>query len=128
MLDWWTVPGERWGLEDLAFKVELRPDTLTRPDFAEGYSEADLDAFEGEDWQYAEVTVTPVTPELTDMVAYRTHLIGVDWGRLAESEIDRPDVTDDQVKGLALEIVTAMRKDGLTVTVSRDSEFGVAPF
>jgi hypothetical protein len=128
MLDWWTVPGSRWGIEGLDFRVELRPDPVTWPDPAEGYSEADLDAFDGEDWRYAEVTVTPVTPELDDLVSYRAYLIGVEWGQLAEHRIDRLEVTEDQAKGLVLEIIARMRGDGTAVTTADGSEFCTAPF
>jgi hypothetical protein len=128
MLDWWPVDGGRWGVKNLSFKVEVRPESVTWPDPAEGYSEADIYAFDGGDWQFAEVTVVPMTADLTDLVSYRAYLIGVDWGQLADHRVDRPEVTEDQAKGLVLEIVTRMRKDGLPVLTEDDSEFGPAPF
>src|SRR5687768_5323040 len=115
MIDWWTVPGSRWGIKNVDFKVELRPDPGTRP--VDSYSDADLDAYDGDDWGYVEVFLVPVDQELTDLTAYRTSLPGVEWGRLAEATIDRGDVTESQARDLALEVVRRMAADQYAVEV-----------
>lgn len=128
MIDWWTVPGGRWGVEGLDFKVELRPDELTRPNGSDEYDEDELDAFDGGDWRYVEVTVTPVDPDFTDLIQHRTYLTGVEWGEFPSRRIDRLDLNDDQIKGLVVEAVVKMRAKGLPVTTDGIGDFSPAPF
>lgn len=132
MEDWWTVRGERWGVRNLDFKVELKKDGSVTPQQLEGYTEADLHAFDGDDWCFVTVRVVPVDRDLVDLVGAEKFMRGVDWGDLASGRIDREDVTDAQVRDLALEAVAALRKVGMTVDTERDSAFAigrtVAPF
>jgi hypothetical protein len=132
MEDWWTVRGERWGVRNVDFKVELKKDGSVTPQQLEGYSEADLRAFDGGDWCFATVRVVPVDRDLVDLVGAERFMRGVDWGELASGRIDRDDLTDAQVRDLALESVAALRRVGMSVDTERDSEFAIgrttAPF
>lgn len=129
MIDWWTVPGSLWGVKNLDFKVELRPDPNTRPNGTDSYSEADLDAYDGDDWGYVEVFLIPVDRELTDLTAYRTSLSGVEWGKLADATIDRGEVTETEARDLALEAMRKMAADQYAIEVEEDSALSLsAPF
>jgi hypothetical protein len=132
LLDWWTVPGARWGVRNIDFKIELKRDGVASPVLLEGYSEEDLAAFDGGDWQFVIVRVVPVDRDLTDLVSAERFIRGVDWGDLPQGRIDREDVTDAQAKELAIESVRALRSFGVTVETERDSEFAIpritAPF
>jgi hypothetical protein len=132
LLDWWTVPGARWGVRTLDFKVELKRDGAASPLLLEDYSEEDIRAFDGGDWQFVIVRVVPVDRDLTDLIGAEQFMRGVDWGDLPQGRIDREDVTDAQAKDLAVEAVGALRKVGMSVDTERDSEFAirraVAPF
>lgn len=127
MVDWWTVPGDTWGVKNLDFKVELRSERVTRP-YGSDYSKADLDAFEIGGWGYVEITVIPVDRELNDLVQYRTSLDGVEWGSLSDATVDRGEVTEVQARDLALEAVRAM-SGRFEVKAEESSDFKVkAPF
>lgn len=132
LLDWWTVPGARWGVRNVDFKVELKRDGAASPLLLEGYSEEDIRAFDGGDWQFVILRVVPVDRDLTDLVSAERFLRGVDWGDLPQGRIDREDVTDAQAKDLALDSVRALRNFGVSVETERDSAFSVqsmsAPF
>lgn len=132
LLDWWTVPGARWGVRNMDFKVELKRDGVASPLLLEGYTEEDLRAFDGNDWCFVILRVVPVDRDLTDLVSAERFLRGVDWGDLPQGRIDREDVTDAQAKDLAIESVRALRSFGVKVDTERDSEFAIprvtAPF
>jgi hypothetical protein len=132
LLDWWTVPGARWGVRNLDFKVELRRDGVIRVWDLSEYGEAELAAFDGGDWQFAVLRVVPVDRDLTDLIGAQQHLAGVEWGQLGESRIDREDVTDAQARELALIAVGVLRHRGMNVDTERDSPFSLqsmsAPF
>lgn len=132
LLDWWTVPGARWGVRNIDFKIELRRDGAVHVrDMAE-YSEAELRAFDGGDWQFTILRVVPVDRDLTDLIGAQQHLAGVEWGQLGEARIDREDVTDAQAKELARVAVGVLRHWTMSVDTERDSPFSVqamaAPF
>ena len=132
MLDWWTVPGARWGVRNVDFKVELKRDGAASPLLLEDYSEEDVRAFDGGDWQFVILRVVPVDRDLTDLVSAERFARGVEWGDLPQGRIDREDVTDAQAKDLAIDSVRALRSFGVSVETERDSEFtmarSVAPF
>lgn len=132
LLDWWTVPGARWGVRNLDFKVELRRDENTRPHRLGEYGETELRYYDGGDWRFAILRVVPVDRDLTDLVGAAQHLAGVEWGQVGEMRVDREDVSDAQAKELALVAVSALRCAGVRVDAERDSPFCVqamaAPF
>ena len=132
LLDWWTVPGSRWGVRNLDFKVELKRDGVASPLLLEDYDEADITAFDANDWHFAIVRMVPVARDLTDLVSAERFLRGVEWGELPKGRVDRPDVTDGPVAELAVEAVRALRLTGVKVETEPDSEFAVgnitAPF
>jgi hypothetical protein len=132
MLDWWTVPGERWGVLNLDFKVEVREQERARPHRLPEYTEADVAAFEGGNWRFVMVWLIPVDRDLVDLVNARRLLVGVEWGELPGGRIDRPDVTDEQALELARQAVRILRKQGVTVETDQDSELSeralTAPF
>lgn len=132
MLDWWTVRGERWGVRSVDFKVELKEEGSVTPQQLQDYSEADLHAFEGGDWHFVTVRVVPVDRDLIDLIGAEKFMRGVDWGELASGRIDREEITDAQVRDLALEAVAALRRVGMNVDTERGSEFAIgrttAPF
>lgn len=114
------------------FKVELKRDGAASPLLLEDYSEEDVRAFDGDDWQFAILRVVPVDRDLTDLVSAERFARGVEWGDLPQGRIDREDVTDAQAKDLAIDSVRALRSFGVSVETERDSEFtmarSVAPF
>lgn len=130
LLDWWTVPGARWGVRNLDFKIELRRDDLGNP--GSEYTEAELDSYDGGDWQFVILRVVPVDRNLTDLVGAAQHLAGVEWGQLGDARIDRDDVTDAQARDLAAAAVSVVRFMGVSVETERDSPLSVqamtAPF
>lgn len=126
LLDWWTVPGARWGVRNMDFKVELKRDGAASPLLLEDYSEEDIRAFDGGDWQFVIMRVVPVDRDLTDLVSAERFVRGVDWGDLPQGRIDREDVTDAQAKDLAIDSARALRNFGVSVEAERDSEFAVA--
>lgn len=132
MLDWWTVPGERWGVRNLDFKVELVHDQESQPHRMPDYSEADITAFEGGDWRFARVRLVPVDRDLNDLVGAQQALTGIEWGDMAGARIDREDVTDAQAVELARYAVQELRRMGMPVDTERDSPLSVqamaAPF
>lgn len=132
LLDWWTVPGARWGVRNVDFKVELKRDGAASPVLLENYSEEDRAAFDGGDWHFVTIRVVPVDRDLTDLVGVERFMRGVDWGDLPQGRIDREDVTDAQAKDLAIDSVRGLRTVGLTVDTERDSPFSIqsmsAPF
>ncbi len=118
MLDWWTVPGSMWGVKNLDFKVEIRKSTTMYLDPEDHYTVADVHAFYGGDWYFAEVRLTPVDRRLNDLVGYRKTLDGVEWGEIPSApagRIDRNDITDMQGLDLARDAVRSMRFMGLAV-------------
>lgn len=132
MLDWWTVRGERWGVRNLDFKVELTRDRTLRPRWMPDYGEADITAFEGGDWQFARIRMVPVDRDLNDLVSAQQTLTGVEWGDMPGARIDREDITDAQAVELARYAVQELRRMGLSVDTERDSPLSVqamaAPF
>ena len=126
MLDWWTVPGGRWGVRNLDFKVELLRDGPIPRRVMSEYSEAELKSFDDGDWQFAILRVVPVDRDLTDLIGARQHLAGVEWGQFGNSRIDREDVTDMQAKELARLSVSVLRSRGASVETEHDSEFAIA--
>lgn len=130
MLDWWTVPGARWGVRNLDFKIELQRDDLGSP--GAEYTESELDSYDGGDWQFVILRVVPVDRNLTDLVGAAQHLAGVEWGQLGDARIDRDDVTDAQARDLAAAAVSVVRFMGVSVETERDSPLSVqamtAPF
>jgi hypothetical protein len=132
MLDWWTVRGERWGVRNLDFKIELKKDDTVGPGRLEGHSQRDLRAFDGGDWCFATVRLVPVDRDLNDLIHVEKFLRSVEWGEIPSGDIDRDDVTDEQACELALEAVRTLRIGGAFVDTEKDSRFAVermmAPF
>lgn len=133
MLDWWTVRGERWGVLNLDFKVELTRMSGVRPHRLTDYGEADLDAFDGGDWEFVRLRLVPVDRDLNDMIGAQQTLSHVEWGEMPGApRIDRDQVTDGQAIELARYAVRELRRLGMPVETGRDSELSVramaAPF
>lgn len=132
MLDWWTVPGARWGVLNLDFKVELTREGGVRPHRLADYGEAELDAFDGGDWHFARIRMVPVTRDLVDLVGVSLTLSHVEWGEMPGGRIDREQVTDEQVLELARHAVRELRRAGMPVQSEPGSELSVqamaAPF
>lgn len=134
LLDWWTVPGERWGIEGLGFRVELRRDLIAEGNVDLGsFSEADLIAFAVDQWKFVLVEVVPVTNHsFMEMTAFRSTLEAVEFGKFTDSEVGRMEITDSPVRDLALDIVRSMRQAAMHVRTKPGSEFSTekmtAPF
>lgn len=132
MLDWWTVRGERWGVLDLDFKIELTRDGAVHPKRLAEYTEAELHAYDGNDWQLAKIRLVPVDRDLNDLIGAQQTLTGVEWGEMPGGRIDREDVTDEQAVELARSAVGELRRMGMPVRTTEDSELSVrsmtAPF
>lgn len=131
-MDWWTIRGDRWGVENFDFKVELKKQgAITPKDLAE-YNERDLYLFHGGDWCFVKMRVVPVDRCLVDMVGSGQVVSGIEWGQMADAYIDREEVTESQAKEAAIEAVRALRMDRIYVGTRRDSEFAeevtTAPF
>lgn len=131
MIDWWTVRGGTWGVENLDFKVELTPDDdLLTKDY-DAYSAREQLTLADGYWQFVTVTVTPVGEDLVDHVGARQKRDGVAWGEMPDGRIDRDDLFDvvEELVGYA---VLDLRRVGLTVTTTEASPFTVerqkAPF
>lgn len=122
MIDWWTVRGGTWGVENLDFKVELTPDDdLLTKDY-DDYTAADQVAHDRGDWQFVTVTVTPVGEDLVDHVGARQERDGVEWGDMPGQRIDRDDLFA-VVEELAGYSVIALRRSGFKVKTTMDSPF-----
>ena len=132
MLDWWTVRGDRWGVKNLDFKIELIRDDRVRPHRLADYTEADLDAFDGGDWHFGRLRLVPVDRDLVDLIGAEQTLTHVEWGEMPAGRIDRADVTDAQGLDLARWAVATLRKMAVPVDTEDDSELSVrlmtAPF
>jgi hypothetical protein len=132
MLDWWTVPGGRWGVLNLDFKVELTRESGVRPHRFADYGEAELNTFDGGDWQFARIRMVPVTRDLVDLIGVEQTLSHVEWGEMPGGRIDREQVTDEQVLELARNAVFGLRRVGMPVESEPGSELSVqataAPF
>lgn len=133
MLDWWTVRGERWGVLNLDFKVELTRMSGVRPHRLTDYGEADLAAFDGGDWEFARLRLVPVDRDLNDLIGARQELTHVEWGEMPGApRIDRDQVTDEQALELARRAVRELRRLGMPVEAKPGSELSVramaAPF
>lgn len=132
MIDWWTVRGSTWGVENLDFKVELRRNNDTTCMDLDYYSAADQMALDRGEWYFVDVTITPVSEDLTDHVGARQVLKGVDWGEMANGRIDRDDLMDHPVKELAEQAVIELLRTGFEVKTVHGSPFApdrlVAPF
>lgn len=131
MIDWWTVPGETWGVGNLDFKVELFPDDdLATKDF-DGYTEWEQVALIRGDWQFVRVVVTPVDKELTDRVYARQERDAVEWGEMPIGRVDRQHLLDT-IKELAERSVIELMKTGFEVEATEGSDFAperlTAPF
>ena len=107
MLDWWTVPGSRFGVKNVDFKVEIEDSGELHLQGGD-YSERDEEFFACGDWRYVRVHVTPVDREFTDHVGALKSMDEVEWGQLANFRIDRAEVTFNQVKTLAVEALTQL--------------------
>lgn len=132
LLDWWTVRGDRWGVRNLDFKIELNKQERASRAALDDYSEADLYAYDGGNWSFVTMRLVPVDRSLVDMIGAEQLVSGIEWGELSDVWIDREDVTEDQAKAAAIEAVRALRIDHVYVDMEADSEFAkkttAAPF
>jgi hypothetical protein len=132
LIDWWTVRGERWGVLNLDFKVELTRESGVRPHRLTDYGEAELDAFDGGDWQFTRIRMVPVSRDLVDLIGAQQTLSHVEWGEMPGGRIDREQVTDEQVLELARCAVGELRRLGMPVESEPGSELSMqataAPF
>lgn len=128
MLDWWTVRGERFGVENFDFKVELTRDADTPAPSGRTCDERTLEAFEGGDWTFAVVTVTPVDRELTDLPHCAYSLGEVVWGEFPDDgRIDRDDIVASPVEERMLApVLHRLTRAGRTVEFAPDSP--LAPY
>lgn len=123
MIDWWQVPGRTWGVENVDFKVELRRNDDTMTMDLDRYDAADQIALDRGDWFFVDVVVTPVSEDLTDHIGARQILRGVDWGEMTGGRIDRGDLMDHPVKGLAEQAVIELLRTGFDLKVTKGSDF-----
>ncbi|MFE0472646.1 hypothetical protein ACFW2V_13625 [Streptomyces sp. NPDC058947] len=133
MIDWWTVPGRTWGVTNLDFKVELRPDDEIATKDLEPYSAADEIALDKGYWRFVIVTVIPMDEDLVDHIGATCSLDGVEWGEMPGGRIDRNDLLDHPIKGLVIEAVLKLLRNGFTVEIEEGSAFSLellstAPF
>jgi hypothetical protein len=131
MIDWWTVRGEIWGVENLDFKVELHPvDDYMLVDL-DGYTAVEQMALSEGHWRFVKVVVTPVGKDLIDHIYARQSRDGVAWGDLPDGRVDRDDVLDI-AKELAVQAVIELDRGGFTLEVAEGSDFApeklTAPF
>lgn len=131
MIDWWSVRGTVWGIENLDFKVELfRDDDLLTQDW-DAYSASEQLALDEGDWQFVTVVVTPMSEDLVDHIGARQERGGVEWGEMPDKRIDRDGllaVTEELVG----DAVISLRRTGFTVKTTEGSPFTLerqtAPF
>lgn len=133
MVDWWTVRGSTWGIENFDFKVELRrdDDAATTQDI-DSYSAANQIALEDGRWCFVTLAVTPTDDALVDYPHFQQTLKGVEWGELWPADrIDRGDLMG-QIEELVGQAVIELLRFGTAVKTSQDSPFRparlVAPF
>lgn len=128
MIDWWTVRGEKFGILNLDFKVELESDEDARVRDFDCYSESDEDALDAGDWQFVTVAVTPVDRQLNDLPHCAASLSGVEWGTLGENEgertvIDRDKITESQVDDLLYTVVDELARVKVEIEFADDSPY-----
>lgn len=122
MIDWWTVRGGTWGVENLDFKVELTPDDdLLTKDY-DAYSASEQASLDRGDWRFVTVTVTPVGLDLVDHVGVRQRRDGVEWGEMPDGRVDRDDLFA-VVEELVGYSVIALRRGGFVVKATEGSPF-----
>lgn len=129
MVDWWIARGEHWGVRNLDFKVELYPDNLTTQDL-DAYTGADQAELDRGAWTFVEIVVIPMDTTLVDHVGARQTLHSVEWGELSGGRIDRDDLMD-QIRELAVQAVTELRRNGFELEIAEGSDFDgrlTAPF
>lgn len=123
LVDWWTVRGDRWGVKDFDFKIELeKQGKVGRAELIQ-YSERDLARYGGGDWCFVKMRVVPVNRDLTDLISFGQVLSGIEWGEMENAYIDREDITDNQAKEAAIQAVRMMRKYDIRVATEMDSNF-----
>lgn len=122
MIDWWTVRGDTWGVENVDFKVELRPDDDLMTKDLDSYTATEQIALARGLWQFVTVTVTPVGQDLTDHIHARCDRDGVEWGEMPDGRIDREHL-HDAVKELAEQAVIELDRTGFTVKTAEGSDF-----
>lgn len=122
MIDWWTVRGGTWGVENLDFKVELTPDDDLLTKEYDAYSAAEQISLDRGDWQFVTVAVTPVGVDLVDHIGARQKRDGVEWGEMPSGRIDRDDLFD-VVEELVGYSIIALRRTGFTVETAEGSPF-----
>jgi hypothetical protein len=122
MIDWWTVSGSTWGVENLDFKVELTPDDdLVMKDY-DSYTGAEQAALERGDWRFVRVAVTPVGKDLVDHIGARQKRDAVEWGEMPGGRVDRDDLFD-VVKELAGWAILDLRRIGFKLETTEGSDF-----
>lgn len=133
LIDWWTVRGDKWGVLNLDFKVELHPDPDTSAYDHDVYTEETIEAWERGCWQYVVVNVIPVSADLTDRIEAHQSLASIEWGDLPDGRIDRDSLLDHPVKRLAQEAVMELLRGGFVLETAEGSDFAAgklspAPF
>ncbi|MCP9209579.1 hypothetical protein [Streptomyces cucumeris] len=123
MVDWWTAPGRTWGVKNLDFKVELTPDRLPRMADFDCYTDADIDAWYDGHWRFITARVVPVDGNLVDHVEAQASLGCIEWGQMPEATLDRDDLMEDPIKGLAKEAVRTMIETGFSLDTETWSDF-----
>jgi hypothetical protein len=122
MIDWWTVRGGTWGVENMDFKVELTPDDdLLTKDY-DAYTATEQLSLARGSWQFVTVTVTPLGEDLVDHVGARQKRDGVEWGEMPDGRIDRDDLADvvEELVGYA---VMDLRRSNFEVKTMEGSPF-----
>lgn len=131
MIDWWTIRGETWGVENLDFKVELTSDSDLLTKDLDAYSATEQLGLDRGEWQFVTVTVTPVGSDLVDHIGARQKRDGIEWGEMPDGRIDRGDLFD-AIEELVGHVVLSLRRSGFTVTTTEESPFTIekqkAPF
>lgn len=116
MIDWWTVRGERFGVEDWDFRVELMPDPDAHPNEYDCYSPADKEAFQRGDWTFVDVTVVPQDAEGNDVKDAAAYLSGVEHGTIGEVTIGREKFLEHPLPDMVEEVIQNLMDQGHAVT------------
>jgi hypothetical protein len=122
MIDWWTVRGDIWGVKNVDFKVELRPDhDLMTKDLDSYTAEEQITLSQGF-WGFVEVTVIPVGQDLTDHIHTKQSRDSVEWGEMPGGRVDREHLFD-VVKELAEQAATELDRTGFALETTEGSAF-----
>lgn len=129
MLDWWTVRGERFGIQNYDFKIELTPDPSMGLEESDIFDDDTIRAYRDRDWRYVVVKVVPTDRELTDQPGCAASLNAVEWGDLPGLRIDRDAIVEHPVRDLLYEVIGRLISAGFEVAAEEGCPYlQPAPF